>query len=130
MSKTMRAFVRATMLGGFSPAARELGLTPSAVSKLVTRLEDRLGVQLLNRTTRKLSLTPEGAVYFERAKRIVADTEEAEAEITAFRKRPKGLFRINVLVTFARCQLLPALPKFLERYPEIELDVELSDRRV
>jgi DNA-binding transcriptional LysR family regulator len=130
MSKTMRAFVRAAMLGGFSPAAREVGLTPSAVSKLVTRLEDRLGVQLLNRTTRKLSLTPEGAVYFERAKRIVADTEEAEAEITAFRKRPKGLFRINVLVTFARCQLLPALPKFLERYPEIELDVELSDRRV
>jgi DNA-binding transcriptional LysR family regulator len=130
MSKTIEAFVRAATLGGFSPAARALALTPSAVSKLVSRLEDRLGVRLLNRTTRKLSLTPEGAVYLERAKRIVAELEEAEAEIMAFRKRPRGLFRINVLVAFGRCQLLPALPKFLERYPDIQLDVELSDQRV
>ena len=130
MSKTLQAFVRAAVLGGFSPAARELGLTPSAVSKLVTRLEDRLGVRLLNRTTRKLSLTPEGVVYLERAKRIVFETEEAEAEIAAFRKRPRGSFRINVLVAFGRCQLLPALPKFLERYPDIQLEVELSDQRV
>ena len=130
MSKTMLAFVRVATLGGFSPAARQLALTPSAVSKLVTRLEDRLGARLLNRTTRSLSLTPEGAVYLERAKRIVAEIEQAEAEITAFRKRPRGLFRINVLVAFGRCQLLPALPKFLERYPDIQLDVELSDQRV
>jgi DNA-binding transcriptional LysR family regulator len=126
----MTAFVRAMTLGSFSAAARDLALTPSAISKLVTRLEDRLGVRLLNRTTRKLSLTAEGAAYFERARRIVADIEEAEAELTAFRRRPKGLLRLNVLVAFGRRQLIPALPRFLERYPEIQVDVELSDRRV
>src|SRR5207247_1527830 len=68
--------------------------------------------------------------YLERARRIVADIEEAEAEVAAFRRRPKGLLRVNVLVSFGRRQLIPALPRFLERYPEIELDVELSDQRV
>lgn len=126
----MTAFVRAAALGGFSAAARELALTPSGVAKLVTRLENRLGVRLLNRTTRKLSLTAEGAAYFERARRIVADIEDAEAEVAAFRRRPKGLLRINVLVAFGRRQLIPALPRFLERFPEIQVDVELSDRRV
>jgi DNA-binding transcriptional LysR family regulator len=130
MSKDMQAFVQAAARGGFSAAARELALTPSAVSKLVTRLEDRLGVRLLNRTTRKLSLTPEGAAYFERARRIVADIEEAEGELASFRKRPKGLLRVNVLVAFGRRQLIPALPRFLERYPDIQVDVELNDRRV
>jgi DNA-binding transcriptional LysR family regulator len=126
----MSALVRTATLGGFSAAARDLSLTPSGVSKLVTRLEARLGVRLLNRTTRKLSLTPEGAIYLERVKRIVAEIEEAENEVAGFRKRPKGPFRINVLVAFGRSQLLPALPRFLERHPEIQLEVELSDRRV
>lgn len=125
----MTAFVRSVQLGGFSAAARALSLTPSAVSKLVTRLEAELGVRLLNRTTRKLSLTPEGAVYLERARRIVADIEEAEAEVAAYRRRPKGLLRLNVLVAFGRRQVIPALPRFLERYPDIEIDLELSDRR-
>jgi DNA-binding transcriptional LysR family regulator len=126
----MLAFVRAAALGGFSAAARDLSVTPSGVSKLVTRLEARLGVRLLNRTTRKLSLTAEGSAYFERARRIVGEIEEAEAEVAAFRRRPRGLLRVNVLVAFGRRQLLPTLPRFLERYPEILLDVELSDRRV
>jgi DNA-binding transcriptional LysR family regulator len=126
----MAAFVRTATRGGFSAAARDLSLTPSGVSKLVTRLEARLGVRLLKRTTRSLSLTPEGAIYFERAKRIVAEIEDAENEIAGFRKRPKGRFRISVLVAFGRCQLLQALPRFLERHPEIQLEVELSDSRV
>jgi DNA-binding transcriptional LysR family regulator len=126
----MAAFVRTATLGGFSAAARELSLTPSTVSKLVIRLEARLGVRLFNRTTRRLSLTPEGFVYFERTKRIVADIEEAESEIAGLRKRPKGPLRISVLVAFGRSQLLPAVPRFLERNPEIQLEVELSDRRV
>jgi DNA-binding transcriptional LysR family regulator len=126
----MSAFVRTAALGGFSVAARDLSLTPSAVSKLVTRLEARLGVRLLNRTTRKLSLTPEGTVYFERAKRIVAEIEETENEIAGLRKRPKGPLRMSALISFARSQLLPALPRFLERNPEMQLDVELSDRRI
>jgi DNA-binding transcriptional LysR family regulator len=126
----MAVFVRSAMLGGFSAAARDLSLTPSAVSKLVTRLEARLGVRLFNRTTRKLSLTPEGAIYLERVKRIVTEIEDAENEVAGFRKRPKGPLRIDVLVAFGRCQLLPALPRFLERHPEIQLQVELSERRV
>lgn len=126
----MLAYVRTATLGGFSAAARELSLTPSAVSKLVTRLEARLGVRLLNRTTRKLSLTPEGTIYFERAKRIVAEIEETENELAGLRKRPKGPLRLSVLVSFGRSQLLPALPRFLERNPEIQLEVELADRRI
>jgi DNA-binding transcriptional LysR family regulator len=126
----MTAFVRAAALGGFSAAARELAVTPSGVAKLVTRLEDRLGVRLLNRTTRKLSLTAEGAAYFERARRIVADIKDAEAELGAFRRRPKGLLRISTVEAFGTRQLIPALPRFLERYPEIQVDVEFAERRV
>ncbi|MEX2240177.1 MAG: LysR family transcriptional regulator [Burkholderiales bacterium] len=122
--------MRTAALGGFSAAARSLSLTPSAISKLVTRLEARLGVRLVNRTTRRLSFTPEGLIYFERAKRIVTEIEETENEVAGFRKRPKGPLRMSVLVVFGRSRLLPALPRFLERNPEIQLDVELSDRRV
>jgi DNA-binding transcriptional LysR family regulator len=126
----MSAFVRAAALGGFSAAARELSLTASGVSKLVARLENRLGVRLLNRTTRKLSLTAEGAAYFARASRIVADIEEAEAELAAFRRRPRGSLRVNMVESFGMRQLIPALPRFLERYPEIQVEVEFAERRV
>jgi DNA-binding transcriptional LysR family regulator len=126
----MRAFVRSVELGGFSAAARDLDLTPSALSKLVTRMEDRLGVRLMNRTTRKLALTAEGEAYFASAKRILVDIEEAETEVTQFSQSPKGLLRINVGVAFGMHQLAPALPRFLERYPEIELDITVTDRLV
>jgi DNA-binding transcriptional LysR family regulator len=126
----MKAFVRAVELGGFSAAARDLDLTPSALSKLTTRLEDRLGVRLMNRTTRKLALTPEGEAYFASAKRILAEIAEAEAEVTQFATRPKGLLRVNVGVAFGLHQLAPALPRFLDRYPEIELDISVTDRLV
>lgn len=126
----MQVFVRSVELGGFSAAARELGLTPSALSKLVTRLEDRLGVRLLNRTTRSLALTPEGEAYFLRCRHILAEIEEAEIEITRFRDRPRGLLRVSVGTAFGMHQLVPALPRFLERYPEIELEVSVTDRRV
>jgi DNA-binding transcriptional LysR family regulator len=126
----MRAFVRSVELGGFSAASRDLDLTPSALSKLVTRMEDRLGVRLMNRTTRKLALTAEGEAYFSSAKRILTDIEEAEAEVTRFSAQPKGLLRINVGVAFAMHQLAPALPRFLERYPDIELEITVTDRVV
>lgn len=126
----MAAFVRAVELGGFSVAARELGLTPSAISKLVTRLEDRLGVRLLNRTTRRLALTPEGEAYFHRTQRILADIDEAENELASFRARPKGLLRINVGTAFGMHQLTPALPDFLARYPEMQVDLTVTDRVV
>jgi len=126
----MTAFVRTVERGGFSLAARELGLTPSAVSKLVTRLEDRLGVRLLNRTTRKLALTPEGEAYFHRSQRIIADIVEAENEVARFRAKPRGALRINVGTAFGTHQLSPALPAFLARYPEMQVELTITDRVV
>ena len=126
----MKAFVRSVELGGFSAAARDLDLTPSALSKLVTRMEDRLGVRLMNRTTRKLALTAEGEAYFASAKRILVEIEDAETEVTRFSDHPKGMLRINVGVAFGMHQLVPALPRFLERHPEIELDITVTDRLV
>ncbi|HSN22291.1 MAG TPA: LysR family transcriptional regulator [Usitatibacter sp.] len=126
----MTAFVRAVELGGFSTAARDLGLTPSAVSKLVTRLEDRLGVRLLNRTTRRLALTPEGEAYFHRSQRILSDILEAENEVASFRSQPRGLLRVNVGTAFGMHQLVPALPGFLSRHPEMRVELTLTDRVV
>jgi DNA-binding transcriptional LysR family regulator len=126
----MSAFVRAVELGGFSVAARDLGLTPSAISKLVTRLEDRLGVRLLNRTTRRIALTPEGEAYFHRSQRILAEIHEAEDEVARFRAQPKGLLRINVSTAFSTHQLVPALPDFLNRNPELQVELTITDRVV
>lgn len=129
-SGEMRAFVRAVELGGFSAAARDLDLTPSGLSKLVTRLEDRLGVRLMNRTTRKIALTAEGEAYFASAKRILADIEAAEAEVTRSSDSPKGLLRVNVGVAFGLHQLAPAMPRFLARYPDMTVDITVTDRLV
>jgi len=126
----MKAFVRTVELGGFSAAARDLSLTPSALSKITTRLEARLGVRLMNRTTRKLALTAEGEAYFQSAKRILADIEEAEASITRFSQAPKGLLKVNVGVAFGLHQLAPAMAKFLSRYPDIELEITVTDRLI
>lgn len=127
-AEEMTVFVRAVELGGFSSAARALGLTPSAVSKSISRLEDRLGVRLLNRTTRSLTTTPEGETFLERSRRILADIDEAEQEITRFRTAPRGLLRLHVSVAFGLHQLPPVLPAFLARYPEVRLDITMSDR--
>lgn len=126
----MVAFVRAVERGGFSAAARDLDLTPSAVSKLVTRLEDRLGVRLLNRTTRSLALTAEGEAFFQRSQRILADIAEAEEEVGRSRAQPRGLLRVNVGTPFGMHQLVPALPEFLARYPEVRVELTLTDRVV
>ncbi|MDH4114222.1 MAG: LysR family transcriptional regulator [Burkholderiaceae bacterium] len=124
----MGIFVRAVELGGFSAAARALELTPSAVSKAISRLEDRLGVRLLNRTTRSLTPTPEGATFLERSRRILADIDEAEQEITRFRSAPRGRLRLHISVAFGLHLLPPVLPDFVRRYPEVELDITVNDR--
>jgi DNA-binding transcriptional LysR family regulator len=126
----MAAFLRVLDRGGFAPAARDLGLTPSALSKLVARLEGRLGVRLLTRTTRRLAPTPEGEAYAARARDILALVEAAEAEVTAGRARPRGHLRVNTGTAFARHRLVPILPEFFARYPEITLDLCVTDRRV
>ncbi|MEI8276477.1 MAG: LysR substrate-binding domain-containing protein [Hyphomicrobiales bacterium] len=126
----LRVFARVMDRGNFSIAASDLGITPSAVSKLISRLEDRLGVKLLERSTRRLALTPEGETFLARARRIVADIEEAEAEVARVRGAPRGKLRINAGTAFGLHQLAPALADFLARYPEIDIDLSITDRLV
>lgn len=125
-SGELEVFVRVIELGGFSAAARACGMTPSAVSKLVARLEQRLGTRLINRSTRQLQLTAEGCAFYERGVRILADLEEAErcaSEHTA----PRGRLRVNANVPFGHHFLLPLASEFLDRYPDVTLDITLTD---
>ncbi|MEC5318679.1 LysR family transcriptional regulator [Brenneria populi subsp. brevivirga] len=122
----MEAFAAVVAAEGFTAAAEPLGMTASAVSKLVSRLETRLGVKLLHRTTRKLQLTPEGSAFHERCLRILDDIACAEHE-AAQAGSPRGRVRINSHVAFGVHYLLPRLSEFLQRYPNIQLDVTLSD---
>lgn len=126
----MMAFVKAVEAGGFSAAARQLGLTPSALSKLVSRLEDRLGAQLMQRTTRRLQLTVEGEAFFGRARTILAAMDEAESEVTEAVSSPRGLLRIHCGSTFGMHQLAPAIPRFQERHPSVSLELTISDERL
>jgi len=129
-SAEMNAFVRVAERGSFAAAAADLGLTPSALSKLVTRIEDRLGVRLLTRTTRKLALTAEGELFVARSRDILASIEAAEAEVTAASERPRGHLRISVGTAVAKQILGPALPVFLDRYADITVELHVSDRQV
>ncbi len=129
-SDDMAAFLRIVDRGGFAAAARGQALTASALSKLVRRLEERLGLRLLTRTTRRIALTPEGEVYAARARDVLALIEAAETEVTAGRGRPRGHLRVNTSSAFARQRLIPVLPEFRARYPEITLDLEVTDRHV
>jgi DNA-binding transcriptional LysR family regulator len=126
----MRVFVRVVERSSFSAAADDLGLTPSAVSKLVSRLEDRLGVRLLHRTTRRLALTPEGETYHLRAREILNAIEEAESEVSLSGSTPRGRLRINTGTAFVLHELVVCLPDFMERYPELELELSVTDRVV
>lgn len=126
----MAAFVRVVERGSFAAAAADLGVTPSALSKLVTRIEERLGVRLLTRSTRKLTLTAEGDLFAQRSRDILASIDSAEAEVTASRTMPRGHLHLSVGTAFAKRKLAPVLPQFVARYPEITLQVDLSDRQV
>jgi DNA-binding transcriptional LysR family regulator len=125
-SGEMEVFARVVELGGFSTAARTFRMTPSAVSKLVARLEVRLGVRLINRSTRKLQLTPEGAAYYDRVVRILDDISGAERE-AAIGAAPQGRLRINTSVPFGLHCLLPLIPSFLARHSGISVDIALTD---
>ena len=126
----MAAFVRVVDAKGFSAAAPGLGLTPSAVSKLVTRLETRLGARLLQRTTRAIHLTSEGEVFYEQARRIVGEIETLERRIADRRGTPQGLLRVTTSLAFATHQLTPVMAEFLARYPAIQVALLPSDRIV
>jgi len=122
----MEVFVRVVDLGGFTAAAREFRLTPSGVSKLISRLEGRLSARLVNRSTRRLQLTPEGQAFYVRAIRVLADLDEAEREAAAG-AHPRGHLRINSNIPFGMRHVMPLVPLFLRQNPEITLDIVLSD---
>ncbi len=125
----MEVFVAAAEHGGFSAAARARAMTPSAVSKLVSRLEVRLGTRLFNRSTRKLQLTSEGAAFFERCRTILAQIEEAE-RCAGISEAPVGRVRVSVNVPVGTHIILPLIRPFVDRYPQVELDISLTDRVV
>lgn len=126
----MRVFVRVVEAGSFSEAARQLRMTPSTVSKLIGRIEERMGVRLLERSTRHLSPTDEGQVYFERSGALLAELDDLERELARGGAHARGTVRINASVAFGVRGLLPLLPGFWEAYPEIIVDVSLSDEIV
>jgi DNA-binding transcriptional LysR family regulator len=126
----MRVFVAVVDAGSFVRAADALGVSKTAVSRMLGDLESRLSTRLLHRTTRKLSLTPEGEVFHERCKQLLADVEEAEAELTAHAGEAVGQLRINVPVTFGLLHLAPLWPAFMAKHPKVTLDVTLADRMV
>jgi DNA-binding transcriptional LysR family regulator len=126
----MQAFVAVADLQGFAPAARKLGLSPSAVTRLIAALEERLGARLLQRTTRQVALTDVGARYLERVRRILGDVEEAEAAAEGERSRPSGRLVVSAPVGFGRLHVSPVMSAYLKRYPEVSAELLLSDQMI
>ena len=126
----MQAFARVVETGSFTKAAETLHMSRTSVTQLVQQLEARLRVRLLNRTTRKLNLTADGAAYYERVVRLLAELDDAETSLSSAALAPRGRLRIDVPSPLARLLLIPALPEFHARYPEIQIDLGVSDRLV
>jgi LysR family transcriptional regulator for bpeEF and oprC len=126
----MRVFTRIVESGGFAKAADSLQMPRASVTILIKQLEAHLGVQLLQRTTRQVSLTLDGAAYYPRCVRLLADLEETEAVFSAARHNPKGLLRVDMPAGIGRLIVIPALAQFTDRYPLIELEISLNDRTV
>lgn len=122
-------FVQVVRSGSFTAAAEKLGMSKSAVSKYVTRLEDRLGARLLNRTTRRLSLTEGGRSFYARSHKALDEIEEAEAELSRLQDEPRGELRLSSPMSFGILHIAPLLPGFQARYPELNVDMVLDDRQ-
>jgi DNA-binding transcriptional LysR family regulator len=127
---SMRAYAKVVEHGSFSKAAREMRLSRSAVSKYVIDLERELGVQLLNRTTRSASPTDNGRVYFDRCVAILAEIEEADLMVAHLQAEPRGLLRVNAPMSFGTLHLGRAVAAFMERYPELQIELMLSDEQL
>lgn len=128
--EAMTAFVAVAELAGFAPAARKLGLSPSAVTRLVAALEARLGARLLQRTTRSVTLTDVGARYLKRVRRILADLQEAEDAAQAERTAPSGRLVVTAPVGFGRLHVTPLMSDYLQRYPQVAGELRLNNRVV
>ncbi|EMH9206175.1 TPA: LysR family transcriptional regulator [Klebsiella michiganensis] len=126
----MRAFARVVEAGSFTKAAQTLHMSKTTVTQLIQQLEARLRVKLLHRTTRRLGVTADGAVYYERVIRLLADMEDAENSLSSAAMTPRGRLRVDVPSPLARLVLVPALPAFHARYPDIQFDMGVSDRVV
>src|SRR5258706_4688318 len=126
----MAVFSRVVAAGSLSAAARELGLSPALVSRRLAALESRLGVRLVNRTTRSLNLTVEGSRYYESCTRVLADIEEADAQVSAGRVEPQGALKVALPASFGHQHVTPLVPRFSSLYPKVELALSLSDRSV
>jgi LysR family transcriptional regulator for bpeEF and oprC len=126
----MRVFARVVEAGSFVKAADSLQLPAPSVSKIVQALEAHLGARLLNRTTRSISITEDGEMYFQRCLRVLAEVDDMEAELTHAKLNPKGKLKVNLPALMARATVIPALPEFFALYPDIEIEMGLSDRQV
>jgi LysR family transcriptional regulator, regulator for bpeEF and oprC len=128
--QSMRVFLRVVEAGTFTRAAASLNMPKGTVTKLVQHLESRLRVKLLHRTTRRVTVTPDGAAYYERTARLLNELDDIEATITNARATPSGRLRVDVPAAVAHAILVPRLPSFHARYPDIQLDLGVSDRTV
>jgi DNA-binding transcriptional LysR family regulator len=130
VSSDLAFFAAVVKEGSLSAAARELDVSPPAVSKRLAQLERRLGVRLLHRTTRRISLTAEGELYVEASRRILSEIDEVERRISSARAAPKGLLRVNATLGFGRTYVAPVVSAFRKRYPEVDVLLQLTDRAV
>ena len=112
--------------GSLTAAAREMGISPPAVSKRLSQMEARLGVALVTRTTRRMSMTPEGDIYLEHARRILGEIDELKQLLGSAKVTPKGLLRVNATLGFGRCEVAPIISKFARKYPLVEVQLQLS----
>lgn len=126
----LRAFLQVGESGSFSKAAGRMNLSKSMVSRLVTAIESDLGVRLLQRTTRSVALTEAGREYFERCRRILADLEDADLLVSRLQAEPRGQLKVSAPMSFGIQHLAPVLPDFFHRYPEIAIDLSMTDRFV
>ncbi len=124
----MLVFSKVVQAGSLSAAARELGVSTAVVSRTLAALEARLGVRLVNRTTRSLHLTDEGASYYETSQRILAEIDEADAAVTSRRIEPQGVLKVALPASFGHQHIAPLIPQFAQRFPKVELALSLSDR--
>lgn len=125
----MRAFVRVVETGSFTRAAHSLEMPKPTVSKLIQTLEAHLRTKLLNRTTRRVAVTPDGAAYYERTVRLLVDLDELDSNMALSQAHPRGKLRIDVSGALARLIIIPALPDFVDRFPDIQIDLGVSDRQ-
>ncbi len=130
LSPEIAIFIRTLELGTFAAVAAETGFSSSGISRMISRLEDSLGAKLLHRSTRRLALTPEGETFAGHARSILSAMEAAEADVSRSMGRPRGLLRVNSGTAFANHKLAPMLPRLLKDYPDLSVDLSVTDRRI